>query len=438
MPTYIPKVEFEYAIGTESPVVLIDGTHFQQWREPLQRYLEENAMPAKKTTVATTEMTAEDVKKRLKTVETQVETLHSAARQFEDHSEHDVFSEGDIANIVYETLDKEGFDLRNRTVADLVTEAIDHDDIAERIVEAIDEHREHPLVEAVLKALEDGGNTPLNAEQIAEHIGDDGSCIGEAVTQAIQAELENYPDEDRVNELIGEYLEWTENSITRDEVHDIFSDRIGELLGGGEELTDDTRLVTKTQLTKLLDAQNAAIQKLTEQLDKHVKAKEEREAAAWRNEQEARCYAPDYTVEAKSAGYRIAARQVTALVHAPVSAAIAAHTDADLAKLIMASDFGKAAVGGLLSAGAEYVAEAYDGLNFDRKAQGKQLAKELRINAAVVAGNLVTQVLVGEISTILKDAFTEKVRVEIPATIMNLDGEELEIELNEKKKVCHG
>lgn len=395
-------------------------------------------MPAKKTTVATTEMTAEDVKKRLKTVETQVETLHSAARQFEDHSEHDVFSEGDIANIVYETLDKEGFDLRNRTVADLVTEAIDHDDIAERIVEAIDEHREHPLVEAVLKALEDGGNTPLNAEQIAEHIGDDGSCIGEAVTQAIQAELENYPDEDRVNELIGEYLEWTENSITRDEVHDIFSDRIGELLGGGEELTDDTRLVTKTQLTKLLDAQNAAIQKLTEQLDKHVKAKEEREAAAWRNEQEARCYAPDYTVEAKSAGYRIAARQVTALVHAPVSAAIAAHTDADLAKLIMASDFGKAAVGGLLSAGAEYVAEAYDGLNFDRKAQGKQLAKELRINAAVVAGNLVTQVLVGEISTILKDAFTEKVRVEIPATIMNLDGEELEIELNEKKKVCHG
>lgn len=395
-------------------------------------------MPAKKTTVATTEMTAEDVKKRLKTVETQVETLHSAARQFEDHSEHDVFSEGDIANIVYETLDKEGFDLRNRTVADLVTEAIDHDDIAERIVEAIDEHREHPLVEAVLKALEDGGNTPLNAEQIAEHIGDDGSCIGEAVTQAIQAELENYPDEDRVNELIGEYLEWTEDSITRDEVHDIFSDRIGELLGGGEELTDDTRLVTKTQLTKLLDAQNAAIQKLTEQLDKHVKAKEEREAAAWRNEQEARCYAPDYTVEAKSAGYRIAARQVTALVHAPVSAAIAAHTDADLAKLIMASDFGKAAVGGLLSAGAEYVAEAYDGLNFDRKAQGKQLAKELRINAAVVAGNLVTQVLVGEISTILKDAFTEKVRVEIPATIMNLDGEELEIELNEKKKVCHG
>lgn len=395
-------------------------------------------MPAKKTTVATTEMTAEDVKKRLKTVETQVETLHSAARQFEDHSEHDVFSEGDIAEIVYETLDKEGFDLRNRTVADLVTEAIDHDDIAERIVEAIDEHREHPLVEAVLKALEDGGNTPLNAEQIAEHIGDDGSCIGEAVTQAIQAELENYPDEDRVNELIGEYLEWTEDSITRDEVHDIFSDRIGELLGGGEELTDDTRLVTKTQLTKLLDAQNAAIQKLTEQLDKHVKAKEEREAAAWRNEQEARCYAPDYTVEAKSAGYRIAARQVTALVHAPVSAAIAAHTDADLAKLIMASDFGKAAVGGLLSAGAEYVAEAYDGLNFDRKAQGKQLAKELRINAAVVAGNLVTQVLVGEISTILKDAFTEKVRVEIPATIMNLDGEELEIELNEKKKVCHG
>lgn len=419
-------------------MVLIDGTHFQQWRELLQRYLEENAMPAKKTTVATTEMTAEDVKKRLKTVETQVETLHSAARQFEDHSEHDVFSEGDIAEIVYETLDKEGFDLRNRTVADLVTEAIDHDDIAERIVEAIDEHREHPLVEAVLKALEDGGNTPLNAEQIAEHIGDDGSCIGEAVTQAIQAELENYPDEDRVNELIGEYLEWTEDSITRDEVHDIFSDRIGELLGGGEELTDDTRLVTKTQLTKLLDAQNAAIQKLTEQLDKHVKAKEEREAAAWRNEQEARCYAPDYTVEAKSAGYRIAARQVTALVHAPVSAAIAAHTDADLAKLIMASDFGKAAVGGLLSAGAEYVAEAYDGLNFDRKAQGKQLAKELRINAAVVAGNLVTQVLVGEISTILKDAFTEKVRVEIPATIMNLDGEELEIELNEKKKVCHG
>ena len=395
-------------------------------------------MPAKKTTVATTEMTAEDVKKRLKTVETQVETLHSAARQFEDHSEHDVFSEGDIAEIVYETLDKEGFDLRNRTVADLVTEAIDHDDIAERIVEAIDEHREHPLVEAVLKALEDGGNTPLNAEQIAEHIGDDGSCIGEAVTQAIQAELENYPDEDRVNELIGEYLEWTEDSITRDEVHDIFSDRIGELLGGGEELTDDTRLVTKTQLTKLLDAQNAAIQKLTEQLDKHVKAKEEREAAAWRNEQEARCYAPDYTVEAKSAGYRIAARQVTALVHAPVSAAIAAHTDADLAKLIMASDFGKAAVGGLLSAGAEYVAEAYDGLNFDRKAQGKQLAKELRINAAVVAGNLVTQVLVGEISTILKDAFTEKVRVEVPATVMNLDGEELEIELNEKKKVCHG
>ena len=419
-------------------MVLIDGTHFQQWRELLQRYLEENAMPAKKTTVATTEMTAEDVKKRLKTVETQVETLHSAARQFEDHSEHDVFSEGDIAEIVYETLDKEGFDLRNRTVADLVTEAIDHDDIAERIVEAIDEHREHPLVEAVLKALEDGGNTPLNAEQIAEHIGDDGSCIGEAVTQAIQAELENYPDEDRVNELIGEYLEWTEDSITRDEVHDIFSDRIGELLGGGEELTDDTRLVTKTQLTKLLDAQNAAIQKLTEQLDKHVKAKEEREAAAWRNEQEARCYAPDYTVEAKSAGYRIAARQVTALVHAPVSAAIAAHTDADLAKLIMASDFGKAAVGGLLSAGAEYVAEAYDGLNFDRKTQGKQLAKELRINAAVVAGNLVTQVLVGEISTILKDAFTEKVRVEIPATTMNLDGEELEIELNEKKKVCHG
>lgn len=409
-------------------------------------------MPAKKTTVATTEMTAEDVKKRLKTVETQVETLHSAARQFEDHSEHDVFSEGDIANIVYETLDKEGFDLRNRTVEDLVDEAVDHGAVAERIAEAINDECDHPLVEAVVKALKEEDKAPLDAEQIAEHIGDDGSCIGEAVTQAIQAELENYPSEDRVNELIGEYLEETEGFITRDEVHDIvsenstdedqvheiFSDRIGELLGGGEELTDDTRLVTKTQLTKLLDAQNAAIQKLTEQLDKHVKAKEEREAAAWRNEQEARCYAPDYTVEAKSAGYRIAARQVTALVHAPVSAAIAAHTDADLAKLIMASDFGKAAVGGLLSAGAEYVAEAYDGLNFDRKAQGKQLAKELRINAAVVAGNLVTQVLVGEISTILKDAFTEKVRVEIPATIMNLDGEELEIELNEKKKVCHG
>lgn len=410
-------------------------------------------MPAKKTVVATTEMTAEDVKKRLKTVETQVEQLQRAA---ESHDGHDVFSEGDIVNIVYETLDKEGFDLRNRTVEELVTDAINHGDIAERVVEtigeAINEECNHPLVEAVLKALDEEGKGPLSAEQIAEEIGDGSSRIGEAVTEVVQAELENYPDEDRVNELIGEYLEETEDFITRDEVHnlisenstdedqvhEIFSDRIGELLGGDEELTDDTRLVTKTQLTKLLDAQNAAIQKLTEQLDKQVKAKEEREAATWLDAQNARRYAPNYAAEAKTAGYRIAARQVTALVHAPVSAAIAAHTDADLAKLIMASDFGKAAVGGLLSAGAEYVAEAYDGLNFDRKAQGKQLAKELRINAAVVAGNLVTQVLVGEISTILKDAFTEKVRVEVPAAVMNLDGEELEIELNEKKKVCHG
>ncbi len=143
----------------------------------------------------------------------------------------------------------------------------------------------------------------------------------------------------------------------------------------------------------------------------------------------------DVRSEISEAGYRIAAKQVTTMVHAPLAKAISAHTDSEMAKLIIASDFGRAAVGGLLSASTEYFAGSR-GLSETHASTARELAKEFRVGAATTAGNLITSILIDQIKEVLTGAFAPKVRV-VNENSADVE-EEFAAQHNNHRRVAHG
>jgi hypothetical protein len=112
-----------------------------------------------------------------------------------------------------------------------------------------------------------------------------------------------------------------------------------------------------------------------------------------------------------------------------------AHVDEVLAKLIITSDFGKAAVGGLLSASTEYFAGSR-GLSEGHASTARELAKEFRVGAATTAGNLITSILVDQIKEVLTGAFAPKVRV-VNENSADVE-EEFAAQHNNHRRVAHG
>jgi hypothetical protein len=330
-----------------------------------------------------------------------------------------------IANVALQALAEEGFPIKNKCLNDIVSDAgfTYEDDVVEIVereldkIDYISEGRAEELIDAALE------NTP-DEDRVNE-------LIGEA--------LEDTPNEDRVNELISEALnDYEPDMLSRDDVVEIINETLPSTLTKREiEALFDRKLsdrdfadrndlrdqkecmaalaVGLSRAENLLSRLSDSHQQLSDAVQPHVSR--------------------DVRSEISEAGYRIAAKQVTTMVHAPLAKAISAHTDSEMAKLIIASDFGKAAIGGLLSASTEYFAGSR-GLSEGHATTARELAKEFRVGAAATAGNLITSILVDQIKEVLTGAFAPKVRV------VNEESADVEEEFaaqhNNQRRAAHG
>ncbi len=254
------------------------------------------------------------------------------------------------------------------------------------------------IANVALQALAEEG-FPIKNKCLNDIVSDAGFTYEDDVVEIDERELDkiDYISEGRAEELIDQALENTPDE-----------DRVNELIAKVLE----TRL---DKVERLLSRLSDSHQQLSDAVQPHVSR--------------------DVRSEISEAGYRIAAKQVTTMVHAPLAKAISAHTDSEMAKLIIASDFGKAAIGGLLSASTEYFAGSR-GLSEGHATTARELAKEFRVGAAATAGNLITSILVDQIKEVLTGAFAPKVRV------VNEESADVEEEFaaqhNNQRRAAHG
>lgn len=123
--------------------------------------------------------------------------------------------------------------------------------------------------------------------------------------------------------------------------------------------------------------------------------------------------------EITDAGYRVAAKQVTKTIHAPLVAGFceASPEQASIMELFFKSDLGKAAMGASLSIGATMVADQLEGTPAE---VASRLSKELRIDAMAEAGTFLSDLLLGplraSICEALKAPQTTGVRVVVDDT----------------------
>lgn len=123
--------------------------------------------------------------------------------------------------------------------------------------------------------------------------------------------------------------------------------------------------------------------------------------------------------EITDAGYRVAAKQVTKTIHAPLVAGFceASPEQASIMELFFKSDLGKAAMGASLSIGATMVADQLEGTPAE---VADRLSKELRIDAMAEAGTFLSDLLLGplraSICEALKAPQTTGVRVVVDDT----------------------
>jgi hypothetical protein len=122
----------------------------------------------------------------------------------------------------------------------------------------------------------------------------------------------------------------------------------------------------------------------------------------------------DLRSDVKDAGYRIAAKQITKTVHAPLVAAFctASPEHASMIELFFRSDLGKAAMGASLSIGATLVG---DKLEDSHAEVADRLSRELRVGAMAEAADFASDLLLGplraSICAALSNPGIEKVRV---------------------------
>lgn len=316
-----------------------------------------------------------------------------------------------IANVALQALAHEGFPIKDECLADIVAEA--------------------------------GFSTEAEVVAIVGRELDKVDYISEdRVAELIDEALENTPDEDRVNELISEALnDYEPDMLSRDDVVDIINETLPSALTqsevealldkrlAGRRIIDTNDLRDYRDYAKALETRLDKAERLLSRLsDSHQQLSDAVQHSVPHVSRDVRS-------EISEAGYRIAAKQVTTMVHAPLAKAISAHTDSEMAKLIIASDFGKAAVGGLLSASTEYFAGSR-GLSETHASTARELAKEFRVGAATTAGNLITSILIDQIKEVLTGAFAPKVRV-VNENSADVE-EEFAAQHNNHRRVAHG
>lgn len=333
-----------------------------------------------------------------------------------------------IADVALQALAEEGFPIKNTCLDTIVSEAGFSTEaevvaIVGRELDKVDYISEDRVAELIDEALE---NTPDE----------------DRVNELIEEALEDTPSEDRVNELISEALnDYEPDMLSRGDVVDIINETLPSALTqsevealldkrlAGRRIIDTNDLRDYRDYAKALETRLDKVERLISRLsDSHQQLSDAVQHPVPHVSRDVRS-------EISEAGYRIAAKQVTALVHAPLAKAISAHTDSEMAKLIIASDFGRAAVGGLLSASTEYFAGSR-GLSEGHASTARELAKEFRVGAATTAGNLITSILVDQIKEVLTGAFAPKVRV-VNENSADVE-EEFAAQHNNHRRVAHG
>ena len=333
-----------------------------------------------------------------------------------------------IADVALHALAVEGFPIKNKCLDEIVSAAgfTSEDDvtaIVERELDKVDYISEGRAEELIDEAL---GNTP-DEDRVNE-------LIGEA--------LDEVPNEDRVVELIQEALnDYEPDTLSCSDVVDTIHEALSDISTQSQinALIDkrlEARGITDTyDLRDYKEHAEALATRLSKAEDLLSRLSDSHQQLTDAVQHSAPHVSRDVRSEISEAGYRIAAKQVTAMVHAPLAKVISAHTDSEMAKLIIASDFGRAAIGGLLSASTEYFAGSR-GLSQSHASTARELAKEFRVGAAATAGNLITSILVDQIKEVLTGAFAPKVRVmyEESADVE----EEFAVQHNNQRRAAHG
>lgn len=336
------------------------------------------------------------------TLKTKVQTLEKRV---------EMLTSTHIADVALQALAEEGFPIKNESLNDIVSDAgFTYEDdvvaIVERELDKIDYISEGRAEELIDRALE---NTP-NEDRVVE---------------LIQEALNDYePDTLSCSDVVDTIHEALSDISTQSQIDHLIDKRLEAREVANKYDLRDYRSYSEALETRLARAENL----LSRLSDSHQQLTDVVQHSAPR-------VSRDVKSEISEAGYRIAAKQVTAMVHAPLAKAISAHTDSEMAKLIIASDFGKAAIGGLLSASTEYFAGSR-GLGEGHATTARELAKEFRVGAAATAGNLITSILVDQIKEVLTDAFAPKVRVvnEESAAVE----EEFAAQHNNHRRAAHG
>jgi hypothetical protein len=119
----------------------------------------------------------------------------------------------------------------------------------------------------------------------------------------------------------------------------------------------------------------------------------------------------DLKAEAGAAGYRIAVKQITKLVHEPLVGRFCQMSpgDAEMMKLLARSELGRAMLGGVMSVGVDYAGQK---LPANYATVAKELSKEFRVSAMADTADFAMDIVMEPLRQVICDAILkEKVRI---------------------------
>jgi hypothetical protein len=124
----------------------------------------------------------------------------------------------------------------------------------------------------------------------------------------------------------------------------------------------------------------------------------------------------DLKAEAGAAGYRIAVKQITKLVHEPLVGRFCQMSpgDAEMMKLLARSELGRAMLGGVMSVGVDYAGQK---LPANYAAVAKELSKEFRVSAMADTADFAMDIVMEPLRQVICDAILKK-KVGVSADVL--------------------